>query len=163
MKDRIDSLSHEYTSPIEVEDRQDAIMKREDFRTGLGQTTHREDDQGMDKIEEVGQDTILIIGVAMDIICYIIKDMGDRIIITEGQILEIKVMIGIGISHMRDRIETEGTIEALVTAYQDQVQEQLQIGIGLDVLSVGNMTISQETDNTGKQRSRRNATDVQYG
>ena len=36
-------------------------------------------------------------------------------------------------------------IEVLVTVDKDQVQKQLQIGIGLDVLSVGNMTISQET------------------
>ena len=68
MKDRIDNLNHEYTSPIEVEDRQDAIMNREDSRTGLGQTTHTEEDQGMDKTIEVSQDTIQIIGVAMDII-----------------------------------------------------------------------------------------------
>ena len=40
--------------------------------------------------------------------------MGDRIIIiTEGEALEIKIMIGVG--HMRERIETEGMIEALVT------------------------------------------------
>ena len=38
-------------------------MNREDFRIGLGQTTHTEEDQGMDKIIEVGHDTILIIGV----------------------------------------------------------------------------------------------------
>ena len=39
---------------------------------------------------------------------------------------------------MKDRIETEKMIEALVTVDQDQVQEQLQIGIALDVLNVGN-------------------------
>ena len=66
--DRIDSLNHEFISPIEVEDRQDTITNREDFRTGLGQTTHTEEDQGMDKITEVGQDMILIIGVVTDII-----------------------------------------------------------------------------------------------
>ena len=54
MKDRIGSLNQKYTSPIEVEDRQDAIMNREDFRTGLDQTAHTEEDQGMDKITEVG-------------------------------------------------------------------------------------------------------------
>ena len=68
MKDRIDSLNHEFTSPIEVEDRQDAITNREDFRTGLGQTTHKEEVQGMDKITEVVQDMILIIGVFEEII-----------------------------------------------------------------------------------------------
>ena len=42
--------------------------------------------------------------------------MGDRIIIiTEGEILEIKTTIGIGVGYTRDRVETEGMIEALVT------------------------------------------------
>ena len=36
MKDKTDSLNHETISPTEVEDRQDAIMSKEDFRTGLG-------------------------------------------------------------------------------------------------------------------------------
>ena len=53
MKDRIDSLNHEFISPIEVEDRQDATTNREDFRTDLVQTTHTEEDQGMDKIIEL--------------------------------------------------------------------------------------------------------------
>ena len=62
MKDKIDSSNHESIKPIEVEDRQGATMNREDFRKGLGQTTtgtiHIEEDQGMDKIIEVGQDMI---------------------------------------------------------------------------------------------------------
>ena len=53
-------------------------------------------------------------------------------IITEWETLEIKIMIGIEVDHMKDRIETEGMIEVLVTVDQDQVQEQLQIGIGLE-------------------------------
>ena len=68
MKDRIDSLNHEFTSPVEVEDRQDATMNREDFRTDLGQTTHTVEDQDMDKIIEVGHNMILTKGVVMDII-----------------------------------------------------------------------------------------------
>ena len=72
--------------------------------------------------------------------------MGDRIImITEGETLEIKITIGIGVGHMKDRIEMEGTIEALVTVAQDQVQGQLQIGTELDALNVENMTILQRT------------------
>ena len=43
-------------------------MIREDSRTGLDPTTHTEDDQGMDKTIEVGQDMILIIEVVMAII-----------------------------------------------------------------------------------------------
>ena len=68
MKDRIDNLSGKYISLIEAEVRLDVIMIKEDFRTGLDQTMHIEDDQGMDKIIEVGQDMILIIEVVIDII-----------------------------------------------------------------------------------------------
>ena len=65
---------------------------------------------------------------------------------------------------MKDRIETEGMIEVLVIVDQDQVQEQLQIGMGFDVSNVGNMTFWKRlSDNIGKQRSRTNPTDVQYG
>ena len=68
MKDKTDSLNHESISPTEVEDRQDTIMNREDFRIVLGQIMHTEEDQGMDKSIEVGQDMILIIGVITDAI-----------------------------------------------------------------------------------------------
>ena len=85
--DRIDNLSHKYISLIEVEVRQDATMNREDFRTGLGHITCTEEDQGMDKITEVGLDAILIIGVVTDTILEVIKDMGDKIITTEGKTL----------------------------------------------------------------------------
>ena len=63
-----DSLNHESISPTEVEDRQDTIMNREDFRIFLGQIMHTEEDQGMDKTIEVGQDMIQIIGVITDAI-----------------------------------------------------------------------------------------------
>ena len=63
-------------------------------------------------------------------------------IVIEGETLGTRIMIEIGVGHMRDKIEIEEMIEALVTVDQDQVQEQLQIGMGLDVLSVGSMTIS---------------------
>ena len=38
--------------------------------------------------------------------------MGDRIKATEGETLETKILTEIGVGHMRDRIETEGMIEA---------------------------------------------------
>ena len=129
-------------------------MNGEDFRTGLGQTTHTEEDQGMDKITEVGQDMILIIGVVTDIIWEVISDTVDRIIKTEGEILEAKITIGIGVGHMRDKIETEGMTEALVTVDEGQVQGQLQIGIGSDVSSVGSMTILWETIQQHRQAER---------
>ena len=34
---------------------------------------------------DVSHDTILIIGVVTDTICKVIRDMGDRIIVTEGE------------------------------------------------------------------------------
>ena len=49
---------------------------------------------------------ILIIEVVMDIIWGVIKGMGDRVIITtEGETLEIKLMIEIGVGHIKDRID----------------------------------------------------------
>ena len=55
--------------------------------------------------------------------------MGDRIIIitTEGETLEIKIMIEIGVGYSKDRIEMEGMVEVLVTVDQGQVQGWLQI------------------------------------
>ena len=100
MKGRINNLSHEYISLIEAEVRWNAIMVREDFRTDLDHTMYSEHGQGMDKTIEVGQDMILIIEVVMAIIQVAIKGMGDIIIITtEGETLEIKIMIGIGVGH----------------------------------------------------------------
>ena len=120
MKDRINNLSHEYISLIEAEVRQDAIMIREHFRTCLDPIMHTEDDQGINKTIEVGQDMILIIEVVIVIIQEVIKGMGSRIITTTGrETLEIKIMIGIGVGHTEDRIETEGRVEALVTVDQD--------------------------------------------
>ena len=41
--------------------------------------------------------------------------MGDRIIvITEEVVIEIKVMIGIGVGHIKDRVGTEETVEVQV-------------------------------------------------
>ena len=58
--------------------------------------------------------------------------MEDRIIITtEGKALEIKIMIEIGLDHMKDRKEIEGIVEASVTVDHGQVQGQLQIEIGI--------------------------------
>ena len=68
MKDSTDNSRHKYISLIEADVRQDTIMNREDFRTGLGQKTCTKKDQGMDKITDIGQDMNLIIWVVMDTI-----------------------------------------------------------------------------------------------
>ena len=62
MKDKTDSSNCESIKPIEVGDQEETIMNKEDFRTGLGQTTtgaiHIEERKCMDKIIEVGQGMI---------------------------------------------------------------------------------------------------------
>ena len=88
----------------------------------------------MGKTIEVGQDMILIMEVVMDITQEVVKDMGDKIITTEGGTLEIKIMIETGVGHMRDRVEIKGMVEALVIVDQGQVQGQLQIDIRLDAI-----------------------------
>ena len=85
------------------------MIREEDFKTGLDQTMCIEDDQGMDKIIEVGQDMILIIEVATHIIQELIKGMGDWITITmTGETLGIRTMIETAVGHMKDRTELEG-------------------------------------------------------
>ena len=106
--DKTDSLNCESIKPTEVEDKQDIIMNSKVFRTGLGQTIawaiHLEQGQGMDKIINIGQGMIQIIGVIKETIWEVIKGMGDKIIIEMdlGEISEIKAM-GSGRSRSYDR------------------------------------------------------------
>ena len=74
---------------------------------------HIEDVQDMIKIIEVGQNMILIKEVSTGIMQEVIKGMGGTIIITiiEEVVIEIKIMIGTGIGHVKDRIEIEGIRE----------------------------------------------------
>ena len=49
--------------------------------------------------------------------------MGDQIILTtEGETIEIKIMIEIGVGHIKDRTEIGGMAEALVSVSQGRVQ-----------------------------------------
>ena len=123
MKDRTDNSKLESTNLIEAEVRLDASMIREDFKLGSDQRTLTLDTQGMDKTIEVGEGMIVIIEVAMGIIQEVIKSKGGQIIgITEGETLEIKITVGIGVGHMKDRAETEEIVEALVIVDQGQVE-----------------------------------------
>ena len=85
MKNKTDSSIHESINPTEVEDRQDAIMNRENFRKGLHETItgtiHIEEDQGMDRIIKVGQVIIQTKEVITETICELTKGMGDKTII----------------------------------------------------------------------------------
>ena len=91
----------------------------------------------MDNTTEVGQDTILIIGVVTETIWDVIRGMGDKIItIMEGKLKESKLcMKETGVGHMISKIETEGMIWVLVIVDWGQVWGQVQIEIGLDVSS----------------------------
>ena len=60
--DKTDSSNYKYIKAMEVEDKQDAITDSKDFKTDLSQiiagAIHLEEDQGIDKIIEVGQGMI---------------------------------------------------------------------------------------------------------
>ena len=129
MKDRVSHSNHKSINPIEVEVRIDVITIKEDIKAGLGPTMCTEVIQDIIKIIEAVQDIILIMEVVIDIKHEVIKGMGEIIIITEEVVIEVKVMIGIGVGHMKDRKETEETIEMLVIVGTDQVQGQVQIEI----------------------------------
>ena len=152
--DKTYSLNYEFFKTIGVEDEQDAITNSVVFKTSLGQTVagvkHLEEGKGMDKIIKVGQGLIQIIGVITETIWEVIKGMGDKIIVEmdSGEILEIKAMREVGVSHMigNSEVTTEETIEAPVTVDQDQVLEWVSIETELDALSVRSMIILQETD-----------------
>ena len=81
--------------------------------------------------------------------------MGETIIIEEV-IIGIKVTIGIGVDHLKGRVEIEEIIEAWVTVGQGQVLEQIEIEIELDVLNVGNTTTLQENVQLDKWVGRQN-------
>ena len=108
---------------VEVEVRLEVTMIREDFQDRFRPNNNTEDDHGMDKTVEVGQDMILIIEIATGIIQEVIRGMGDQITtIREGKTLKVKITIDIEVGHTKDRTETEGTVEALATVDQSQVQ-----------------------------------------
>ena len=157
MKDKIRQFKPWVYQSNRVEDRQDVITNREDFRTGLGQTTtgtmYREEGQGMDKIIEVGQDMILIIEVIMEIIWEVTWGIGNKLImeVDSGVTSEIKAIKEKGVGHMIGKL---GTIEASVTVGQGQVQEGVQIEIGLGVSNVESMHISQDTAQQHKRTER---------
>ena len=69
---------------------------------------HIEEVQDTDKIIEAGQDIILMIEVVMGITQEVIKGMGGVIITTiKEEVIEVKIMIRIGVGHMKDRTDIE--------------------------------------------------------
>ena len=63
---------------------------------------------------KAGQDIIIIIEAVMGIVQEVTKGMVDFIIIIiiEGVAIEIKIMMGTGVGHMKERIGIEETVEA---------------------------------------------------
>ena len=105
-----------------TEDRQTDSHDQRRFQTCLDQTSIKRmtkvwtDHRGRSRYDS-------IIEVVTDIIQEVIKGMGDRIIITtDGESLEIKIIIEIGLGHMKDRIKVEGMVEALVTVDQGLIK-----------------------------------------
>ena len=78
--------------------------------------------------------------------------MGSWIItMVQEEVIQVKITIGIGVGQMRDRPGMEEIVEVQALVDQDLVQGQVQIGIELNALSVGNMITLQGNVQLGKQ------------
>ena len=86
--------------------------------------------------------------------CEVIRGMGEIIATTEGMVIEIKIMIGIGLGHLKDMIEIGEMIEVQVTVGLDQALGQVQIETKLGVSNVGSMTILQGNVQQGRRVGR---------
>ena len=120
---------------------------------------HLEVECSMDRIIEEGQNMLVIkemtLGEEIWGKCQIIesKFRGKYRVTIEMITLE-EVEVGLG----KDNIQVllEGMTE-VVAVGQDQVWQPLLVGIGLDVLNVGNMTILLKTVQTHKQRKHQSS------
>ena len=92
MKDTQSHLSHKYISPIEVEIKIEVTFTADLEMMHIGDTHHTI------KTLEVETGVTLVIEEIMDITHEVAKDIG-TIIMTIGEIIEVKITIGIGIGH----------------------------------------------------------------
>ena len=149
MKDRVNHLNHEYINLTEVGDRIEVVIKIGlDLIMDIGVIQH------ITRTSEVGQGIILITEVVKVTMHEVIRDMGEIMVIIEGMIIWIEFMTGIGVGHLRDRIEVGEMIGVWVIVGQDQVLEQVQIETTLGVLNAGSMTILQGNVQQGKRVGR---------
>ena len=81
------------------------------IKVDSGLIMHIGDAQYMVRTLETGQDIILITEVIMVITLEVVRGMQEIIIIIEEMIIGIEFMIGIGVGHLRDRIEVGEIIE----------------------------------------------------
>ena len=106
MKDRVNHLNHEYINLTEVGDRIKVVIM-----IGLGLIMCIGDVQSIVRTLEIGQGIILITEVVMVTTCKVIRGIGEIMVIIEGMIIEIKIMTGIGVGHLKGRVEVGKMIE----------------------------------------------------
>ena len=94
MKDTQNHLSHIYISPKEVEIRIEVIIK-----VDLEITMPIGDVQCITKTLEVEIEVILVIEEIMDITCKVARGIKTFTMITEGIIIEVKIMVEIEVGH----------------------------------------------------------------
>ena len=104
MKDRVSNLNCKCINLKEAEVR---------IEVGLGQIMHIKVIQDIIKTLEEKWGIVQIIEVVMVTIGEVINGMEERIVITiiEEAIIGIKVTIGIGVDHMKGRVDIGETIE----------------------------------------------------
>ena len=105
-EDKLNHLNREYINLTEVGVKTEVIIK-----IGLGLIMHIGVFQHMTRTLEVGRGIILIPEVVMVAMHVVIRGMGKIIATTEGMVIEIKIMTGIGVGHLKDRIEVGEMIE----------------------------------------------------
>ena len=86
------------------------------------------------KTSETEHHTVPMVEVVMATTHEVIKGM-EEITIMEEVVIGISSIVGIGVDHLRDKVEIGEMTEVRVTAGLDQVLGQVQIKIGLDALS----------------------------
>ena len=94
MKSTQNHLSHKCISPIEVEIRKEVIIE-----VDLEITMPIGDVQCITKTSEVELEVILAIEEIMDIMCEVARGIKTITMITEGIIIQIKIMVEIGVGH----------------------------------------------------------------
>ena len=94
MKGSLSHLNHKYINPIEVGIGIEAIIE-----VGLGMIMHTGVIQYKTRTLGVGQEVIVTIEEAMDIICEVIKDTEIITIVIERMVTEVRVMIETEVGH----------------------------------------------------------------
>ena len=99
-------FNYEYINLTEVGDRIEVVIK-----IGSGLMMHIGVIQYITRTLEVGCGIILITEVVMVTTHEVIRGMGEIMVIIEGMVIEIKIMTGIAVGHLKDMIEIGEMIE----------------------------------------------------